>query len=254
MVITRSNYYSHRTPNQGKGQIVIKESVLDKVTEKIFLEEYLLEKCSNYQEPMDKAILKYQTEYLLYGKSGDMENLEATVEDILHIREGINFAYLMSDSQKVSEADALAWLLSAVFLSPEIKEALKITILFAWTYAESVKDVRILMDGNKVPLLKSDSSWNTPLSQLFAFTSHLDEYSVSEEGVEYQDYLRYFLTLKGEKEILSRFMDICEMDIRNTPANSYFKMDGCLQAVRAKANVSSGYGYGYQITREYGYE
>ena len=58
----------------------------------------------------------------------------------------------------------------------------------------------------------------------------------------------------AEEEKLARFMDICEMDIRNTLGNGYFKMDGCLQAVKAKANVSSGYGYGYQITREYGYE
>ena len=254
MIITPSYYYSHRKPNQGKGEIVRKESLIDKATEKIFLEEYFLEKCSNYQNPMDKAILEYQIEYLLHGKSGDLENLEAVVEDILHIREGINFAYLMSDAGKVKEADALAWILSAVFLSPEIKEALKITILFAWTYAESVKDVRILMDGNKLPLFKNDSNWNTPLSQLFAFTAYLGEYSPPGEGLEYQDYLRYFLTLKREEEKLARFMDICEMDIRNTLGNGYFKMDGCLQAVKAKANVSSGYGYGYQITREYGYE
>ena len=53
------------------------------------------------------------------------------------------------------QQEALAWILSAVFLSPEIKDALKLTILFAWTYAESVKDVRILMDGNPLPLIKN---------------------------------------------------------------------------------------------------
>ena len=102
--------------------------------------------------------------------------------------------------------------------------------------------------------MKNDSNWNTPLSQLFAFTSHLGDYPISSEGLEYEDYLRYFLTVKGETEVLSRFMDICEMDIRNTPSNGYFQMDSCIAALKAKANVSSGYGYGYQITREYAYE
>ena len=30
-------------------------------------------------------------------------------------------------------------------------------------------------------------------------------------------------------------------------------MDGCLDFVEAKVNVSSGYGNGYEITRTYGY-
>ena len=145
-------------------------------------------------------------------------------------------------------------MLSAVFVSPEIKDALKLTILFAWTYAESVKDVRILMDGNILPIFKSKETWNTPLSQLFAFTSHLGDYRIASKGVTYEDYIRFFINKKSEKEVLFRFMDICEMDIRITDSNRFFQMDGCLWAVKARANVSSGYGYGYQINRTYYYE
>ena len=141
-----------------------------------------------------------------------------------------------------------------MFLSPEIKDALKVTILFAWTYAESVKDVRILMDGHPLPLIKNKDGWNTPLSQLFAFTSYLGDYDVPNSGITYEDYVRYFMNIKPEKELLYRFMDLCEMDIRITDSNKYFQMDGCLWNVKAKANVSSGYGYGYQISRSYGYQ
>ena len=254
MVITPEYYFSHRNPNQGKGEIIYRESMLDKASGKILLGEYFLEKCSSYQNPMEKAVLKYQMEYLLHGKESDLENLEATVEDILHIREGINFVYLMTDAEKIKEAEALAWILSAVFLSPEIKDALKVTILFAWTYAESVKDVRILMDGHPLLLIKNKDGWNTPLSQLFAFTSYLGDYDVPNSGITYEDYVRYFMNIKPEKELLYRFMDLCEMDIRITDSNKYFQMDGCLWNVKAKANVSSGYGYGYQISRSYGYQ
>ena len=128
------------------------------------------------------------------------------------------------------------------------------TILYAWSYAESIKDVRILLDGNKLPLLKNFSTWNTPLSQLFMFSSYLGQYEPSSTGMTYNDYLRFFLTLKSEKEILYRFMDICEMDIRTTRGNEYFQMDGCVGAVKATANISSGYGTGYRITRTYAYE
>ena len=254
MVIHPEYYLSHRKIKQGQGTLNMKESLLDKVTEDFLLREYLLEKCSTYSGSKDKSVLKYQIEYLLHGKSSDLENLEDVVENILHIREGINYLYLISDQGKVAQADALAWTVSAILLSPEIKEAVKATILFAWSYAESVKDLRILMDGNKLPLLKSGSTWNTPLSQLLMFTSCLDQYEISSEGMEYEDYLRFFLSLKSEREILYRFMDICEMDIRVTDGNEFFQMDGCISAVEAKANVSSKYGNGYEITRTYLYE
>ncbi len=254
MVITPEYYISRRNIVSGKGELNLPKSILEETAEKAWLVEYLLEKCSTYNRTLEKAVLSYQIEYILHGKDSDLENLEATIEDILKIRQGINFAHLLSDGKKVEEAEAMAAVLSAVFLSPEIKEALKITILFAWNYAESVKDIRILLDGNKLPLWKDDKNWNTPLSQLLSFTSHLGEYAVSEEGMQYQDYLTYFLLLKEKKEILYHFMDICEMDIRVTEGNRYFQMDGCLYGIRAKVNVSSGYGHGYEITRDYIYE
>ena len=130
----------------------------------------------------------------------------------------------------------------------------KATILFAWTYAESVKDVRILLDGNKIPVLKSAETWSTPLYKLAFFHNYLDDYGVKEEGVCYEDYLRFFLYQQSEKEILYRFMDVCEMDIRMTKGNEYFQMDGCISAVKATANVSSGYGNGYEITGIYRYD
>lgn len=254
MTIHPEYYLSHREISEGKGSLGTEETLVDKMTENILFREYLMEKCSSYSGVMEKAVLKYQIEYLLSGKASDLENLEEIAEEILQIREGINFMYLISDQGKVQEADALALLVSALLFSPEIKEAVKVTILFAWSYAESVKDVRILLDGNKLPLLKSSDTWNTPLSQLLMFTSCLDQYERSTEGMTYEDYLKFFLSLKSEEEILNRFMDICEMDIRVTEGNEYFQMDGCISAAKVKANVSSGYGNGYEITRTYTYE
>ena len=49
------------------------------------------------------------------------------MEDILHIREAVNYFYLLSNQEKVSEADALAWMVSILLFSPEIKDAVKDT-------------------------------------------------------------------------------------------------------------------------------
>lgn len=254
MAIHPEYYFSHREISKGQGELNYGKSIVDHATENLLLREYLMEKCASFLSQKENAVLKYQIEYLLTGKGNDMENLESVVEDILRIREGINFAYLISDAGKVKEADSLAWLVSAFLFSPEIKDVIKMTILYAWSYAESVKDVRILLDGNKLPLLKNNAVWNTPLSRLFMFSSYLDQYTPSSTGMTYNDYLRFFLSLKSEKEILYRFMDICEMDIRATNGNEFFQMDGCVGAVKAIANISSGYGTGYKITRTYTYE
>lgn len=254
MVIHPEYYVSHRNLFHGQGTLNFPKSLLDKTTENLLLQQYFTEKCGSFLSEKKNGVLKYQIEYMLAGRESDIENLESVVEDILHIREGINFAYLISDKEKVAEAEALAWMVSALLFSPEIKEVVKMTIMYAWTYAESVKDVRILLDGNKLPLLKTFATWNTPLSQLFMFASYLDRYEESSTGMTYRDYLHFLLSIKEEKVLLYRFMDLCEMDIRITEGNQYFQMDGCISAVKATANISSGYGNGYRITRTYAYE
>lgn len=254
MTIHPEYYFSHRSISQGIGVLKQDKTIMDKLLEDYLFWEYLMEKCSFYNSEKEKSVLKYQIEYLLSGNDCDLENLEAVTEKILHIREGINFVYLLSDSGKMQEAENLAMLVSVLFLSPEIKEAVKSTIIFAWNYAESVKDVKILLDGNKLPIMKTKESWNTPLSDLLLFTSLLNRYEINNEGVFYEDYLRFFLSQQSEKELLHRFMDLCEMDIRITPGNEYFQMDGCISAVKAKVNVSSGYENGYEITRTFAYE
>lgn len=254
MVIHPEYYVSHRNVSMGQGQLSYQKTILDEATENLLLQQYFMEKCGSFLSKKKNSVLKYQIEYMLAGRESDMENLETVVEDILHIREGINFAYLISDKEKVAEAEALAWMISALLFSPEIKEVVKMTIMYAWTYAESVKDVRILLDGNKLPLLKTFATWNTPLSQLFMFASYLDRYEESSTGMTYSDYLHFLLSIKEEKIVLYRFMDLCEMDIRITEGNQYFQMDGCISVIKATANISSGYGNGYRITRTYAYE
>lgn len=253
MEIYPEYYFSHRQPLQGKGQIEEEESLLEQTAGRIFLQEYLFEKCGFYGQALEKGALEYQLEYILKRRSRDDENLQEVLKDILHIRQAANTLYLFSSQEKQTQAGLLASALTALLLMPELEEVVKYSLLFAWGYAESVKDLHILLDGNKVPLFKDDASWNTPLLHLANFTSHLDEYHSSEQGFSYQNYLEVFLYMESEEKVLEGFMDICEMDIRLTSGNEYFRIDGCVKAVKAKANISSKYGYGYDITRSFSY-
>lgn len=66
----------------------------------------------------------------------------------------------------MAEAEALAVTISVLLLMPEAVEALKQMILVAWAGGESVMDLRCLLDGRKVPLVKSADKWVVSLSQL----------------------------------------------------------------------------------------
>lgn len=254
LTIDPNRYISKREIQKGTGKIERKVNLMDIFVGKSLLCEYFFEKCGSYHEEKKDSYLKYQIEYLLHGKTKDQENLEKTVQQILLIREGINITYLLTDDAKMAEAEAAALAISTFCLLPELKDPIKMILLFAWSYAESVQDLRILLDGNKISVLKNTENWNTPFSQLLSFTSHLDEYKSDKQGMGYEDYLKLFLYMKNDEEILMKFMDLCEMDIQYSTGNGLFHMDECITELKARSSVSSGYGEGYSISRSWYYE
>jgi len=251
--ISSSKYISRRSYTEGYG-LWETQAVSGGIRNKMLFQQYLFDKCGFYGNIKENAALGYQLEYLLYGKDNDMENLNAFAKQVFKIRYVINAAYLFSSGSKINEAAAMAAAVTAGIGNPTLTEAVKMTILFAWCYAESIQDLRILFDGKKAADIKTDGTWNIPLSELLMFTSTLDSYHEAENGKNYKDYLAEFLFMKDEITKRMRLMDVMEMDIQRTSGNQYFQMNTCVYQLMAEVNVSSKYGYGYSITRDYSYE
>ena len=251
--IEADKYISHRGYNT-KGGLWDTQSPPEGVANHLLLRQYLFDNCGYYGKIKDESVLGYQIEYLLYGNDNDFDNLDDFAKQLFKVRYVINATYLFGNSAKENEARVLAAAVTTGLGSPQLTEAVKMTILFAWCYAETIQDLRILYDGNAVSEIKSDNTWNIPLSELLAFTATLDSYHTSKEGKTYEDYLAGFVFMKEEKIVLERFMDLLEMDIQSTEGNRYFQIDQCIYQLRANVNVSSKYGYGYSIAREYSYE
>jgi hypothetical protein len=244
------NYSSRRTLNKGTG-LDDQEDI--SFTENLLLEQYYYEKCSRYREEMEKSLLKYQLEYLCFGFDSDFDNLDKMASELLFIREAANMLYLFSCEPKVSEADALASALTAILFVPELKDPVKYSILFAWTFAESISDLNILFSGGRVPLFKSDSTWRLSLMNMLSFRDHLGGGDLG-EGLYYKDYLRARLFLVSPELKIKRMADIIEMDIRKTEGNGSFKIDHCLDVFRGEIHVGTRWGYDVKIERIYGYE
>lgn len=213
---------------------------------------YIAEKCGCYTEPLEKGRMKYQIEYILTGRESDTECLEKTAERLLLIREAANCMYLFTDQRRMQEAEMLAAIVSIVLLNPELKDALKTVLAFAWAYLESVRDLRILFDGGRVPLQKSSDTWQTSLLGILTPSASVRGGGTG-KGLLYTDYLQALLYLQGSSKKSLRTMDIMEMDVRQTEGNGSFRMDWCLDAFSMTATVKSRFGYEFVLTKCEGY-
>lgn len=214
---------------------------------------YILDRCGYLGNEKENAALAYQVEYILQQKESDRENLEKTARELLLIREAANAAFLFQSGLR-AEATAAAAAIAALLTMPELTDLIEKVILFAWAYAESVKDIRILFQGGRVPVQKTDADWNTPFFQLLTYRSHLDSYHAAKEGLSYREYLGALLFLHGADHAILGLMDVMESDIRKTPGNENFRIDGLIDGMKARIRVTGKFSGSYSIERLYEYE
>lgn len=219
--------------------------------ENIFLLEYFLDFAGRYGSPLEGSLLQYQVEYLLCGSSGDRENLRRTANLLCGIRQAANVIYLLGDAAKRGEVEIAAAVLSGAVALPELQPVFETALILAWAYLESLYDVRTLLAGGRVELLKTDAGWHYSLANIWSPPA--DGREEKGEGLCYEDYLRILLYVQSPDVLAMRFMDLMEMDIRLTPGNSHFRMDGCMDSLEAEAVIYSGYGFSFTIKREKGY-
>ncbi len=247
-----SSLISKRQYPEGFGLYEGQKSPYSPVDEAYF-NGYLFDKLGYRGKEKEEACLNYQIEYLIEGKDSDLKNLEEIAEKIFKIRYVTNLTHLYSSPGKINEANEMAIAASLVIAQPELIEAVKHSIILAWAYAESAKDLRILFDGHKLAVTKTEQDWNTPLSQIMDFRSHLGEYRIPSGTMAYKDFLYSFIFFENKKKCNMRLMDVMEMDIRLTNGNANFRMNDQIYQLKARVNVSGSYGYGYEITRSYSY-
>lgn len=220
--------------------------------QQLIFHEYIMAYTGHYGAEKEEGYLQYQTEYIIAGKDNDLENLKSVVNILFGIRAAANLCYLLSDGEKMEAADLLAYGLAVLVMLPELKDVFKAILVFTWALAESLYDASVLLKGERVPLIKSAKSWHYSLDELLSFGG-VTNGEKGESGLAYADYLRLFLMLQDVQTTTYRLMDVMEMDIRQTPGNQYFRMDGCIDSLTAVINYRGRDGKIYTINRSYGY-
>lgn len=241
-----------RKLNKGRGTF---EEYGSKTLSPIFFNLYLLDKFQCAADTKERA-LNYELEYLLAGKESDAQNLEEVVKKILKLRFGPNYVYLLSDNTKTAEAEALAAVLCTTLVIPEITEIVKHAILLAWAYGEGIMDVRSLLAGKNVTLMKTRETWQLSLESLLTLgtSGDIGQGSDMEGGYSYKRYLQMLLLLE-KKEVLSmRGLDLIECNIQKTEEMPFFKVDNCVTKLGLNNICPMRRGVRYQFKTQFVYQ
>lgn len=205
--------------------------------ERILMQEFLKMYAGSAVTPKEDGKLSYGMEYLICGKASDKENLKGTVKKLLLIREIANYLYLQTDEGKKAEALAVASAVGSALASPELISVIEQGILAAWAYVESLCDVKALLLGGKIPLIKTSASWQSQLSNLKGAVG--SDYAGETKGLSYANYLDVLLYERSVKQIAYRGMDLMEWQLKEEADGKNCQMDHMIVGISFTAEYDA---------------
>lgn len=214
------------------------EPIQTDATDTLLFTEYLLDHFACYTSGEAAGTLAYELEYLLCGNEKDQSNLSETVQRLIAVREAANLAYLAADASKQELAYSVALSLAGVTANPGIIYAIKCGLLAAWALAESVLDVRALLSGDKIAIIKNSAQWTSDLLHLGSVFSSFGTATNCQNGLSYQRYLGFLLMMQAQK-VSYRAMNIQEHVIRSKEGFEDFCMDHLVIDAEIAMNYSS---------------
>ena len=195
---------------------------------RVMFNEYIMDRMSSYSNEKETTGLKYEVEYILGGSGSDGENLKKVINQILIFREAENVSAIVRDPIKNGDAGSLALSIAGASANPVLIEAVKAGIIAGWAYVESVLDVRAIMDGKKVPLIKTPAEWTSDITSLPALLKEGAQAKSVSKGLSYDSYIRFLLYFKGQKTAAYRTMDLIEKSLSQLEGMENIRMDRLL--------------------------
>jgi hypothetical protein len=222
---------------------------VEEAGEILLLQEYLMEHYNNYNASVlsdEMKALDYELEYIIMGKTADYDNLKAVLKKILLVRTAMNLFTLLSDKKSNEEARILAAGFVGFTGLPALVEITKMIVITVWAFAESLVDVKALLQGKTLPLLKKGSDIQVGLYDLFRFNKEFIK--IKAESIKgnktlvdlnYEGYLKLFLYMESRTNKSFRAMDLIQENIQLKYEDSFY-MKNCIFGYRAAADFKMG--------------
>lgn len=211
------------------------------LVDRLMIGEYALRYFDYYgRNPPKVGCCAYETEYLLFGYSGDRENLSAAASRLLAVREGLNLIHILSDPQKRGEAEALAAAIAGGTGLLPLAGVIKFFIMGVWALGEAILDVRALFAGEKTAFLKNRDNWRLDLEGLVDMGRNRGMTEAQSGGgdgggMDYKGYLRMLLFFTMGPETDFRMLDMIQSNLRKEQPG--FRANHCAHSVEMSADV-----------------
>ena len=220
--------------------------------EKAMLIQYAGDFFPNFVNGEREKGLQYRLEAILSGQNSDRENLRRAVTKIQEIRQISNLLYLMADPEKSAEADQAGLFIATLVTQPELAPVMSFLLKNLWAYAEGIADVRCLLSGGKVPMVKDDRSWHLSLGQLADPAAGLDGAEDKGSGLDYQTYLKILMAAESSEKMAAGMMTMTEYGMR-AETEPCFRMDNMVDALSVELTAPLGQRT-LSVERSYCYE
>lgn len=212
-----------------------KEETNNGLLEKAAFLDYTDYHFSNGVNPKEDSVMKCEIEYILKGKDNDFDNLQSVVNEIVWLRMPVNYAYLLTDTAKKSEALTLAAAICTATGTEGLIEIVKYLLLGCWAYGETLSEMKTLLAGGEIAYIKTADTWRTDLKNLTA-PPPTDSKTT---GMNYEDYLLILLAKKTGKKLdicYARMLDVMELNLQKN--DEHFTFEHCIGGLRVQGKIS----------------
>lgn len=225
--IQRTNCLEHRSREMGTSSRIPKVGIYDRILVLEYADRYF----ADYNTCETDRSFAYELEYIVGGKASDRENLEAVVERLLLAREAANVIHILMNQEKRLVVSETAVALAGATANPALIKAVEYGLIGAWAYAESILDIRALLCGDRVALVKSEKEWTSSLENLPQILEGSLRAMDCEGGFCYQDYLKGFLFAMSESTLAYRMLDVMEQNMRRIDTYKNCRMDHMISSM-----------------------
>lgn len=211
----------------------IKNALSNAGSEVLFIGKYF-DNAVTYAGDKD-SYFRNEWEYVIKGSPDDSENLSSVKRTVFLMRNALNLVSIYKDPKMMQIVIGAA---ETITPGP-LGLATQFIIAEAWALMETREDMKTLLDGGRVPILKSADEWQTGLGGVLdsdKFREKLDDESkklldenraelgnsvsignrVSAilDGLSYDDHLMIMILTMDERVRLLRIMDIVQINMK----------------------------------------
>jgi len=177
-----TNEDTTKSTNESANELSSDDSILSLISngiksthETLLLNEYAIGMFSDFEESnalnsksmngysLKEHFFSYETEYILGGSLNEKENLSRVLGYIYGVRMSCNLIFLAIDTQKRTTIMNLANTIAGWWTGGVGGILIGILIAAFWALMESIIDVFLLTSGERVPMIKTPSTWYSSL-------------------------------------------------------------------------------------------